>query len=533
MSGLILGKIDRPWPSLLAAVAGLFDPRVNSEDACKRFYGTLRQRGWKKPEAPLVRLNGIHSLCIAPSGSGKGTSGVIPFLMASPESHVVLDFGGTLARETLHYREKYFGHNCVLLDPYDETASKLGRKSDSLNVLDFTDRNAPHALDDVRDLANALVPRTGKEHGDATHFLDAAEIMIAGMIAVTVRHGQKHTRSLQTVRDLLANPQAVEAAIKVMQESPEAWGGMLARMGHSLTHFKDRELASTMTTATRMLRFLDSPAIAANTSSTSFDPFGLARGKTDVRKTDVFLVIPAQHATVLSPLLRTWVGFFLKIAMHGGVQENNLIHFDLDEAASLAAMEQIIDILAIGRKFGARLHLYYQSMGQLKKAWGSDGQDQTILSNTSQTFFAINDLETAKYVSDRIGEGTIVVHSGGSSTSRSRQISMGQSYGTSSTYSDSSSRNWQQIARKLAKPEELMTWPERTAITFVPGLPPLLTTLLRHYEEPRRLRPKGWWRRSCAAAAVLASAVYLLLCAVLAAAAAWALWAESGVSRLP
>ena len=36
----------------------------------------------------------------------------------------------------------------------------------------------------------------------------------------------------------------MNAMIKLMQETPEAYSGMLARMGHQLTRFKDNELAS-------------------------------------------------------------------------------------------------------------------------------------------------------------------------------------------------------------------------------------------------------------------------------------------------
>ena len=40
-----------------------------------------------------------------------------------------------------------------------------------------------------------------------------------------------------------------------------------------------------------------------------------------------------------------------------------------------------------------------------------------------------------------------------------------------------------QQARKLLKPEEVITLPPRCAITFTPGVPPVFTTLLRYYEE--------------------------------------------------
>jgi type IV secretion system protein VirD4 len=260
-----------------------------------------------------------------------------------------------------------------------------------------------------------------------------------------------------------------------------------------------------------MLRFLDTPAIAESTRSTSFDPAIMLRGKMTV-----YLVVPPQHAAALSGLLRSWVSFFLRLAVRGGAREKNRIHFVLDEASALGQMDQITDLLAVGRSFGVRLQLYYQSLGQLKKCW-PEGQDQTLLSNTSQVFFGVNDLPTAEYVSSRIGEQTIVVNSGGTSTSRSYQQPEGGGH-ASTTHSRSRNDNWQQQARKLLKPEEVMQLPERAAIAFTPGVPPILSTLVRHYEEPWLLEPPGWRKRKWQEAGALGNAVMFLTSAVLLAA---------------
>ena len=57
-------------------------------------------------------------------------------------------------------------------------------------------------------------------------------------------------------------------------------------------------------------------------------------------------------------------------------------------------------------------------MGQISLSFPNS--DQVILSNTSQIIFGVNDNETAKYVSERLGETTIVVESGGTSKTRGR-----------------------------------------------------------------------------------------------------------------
>jgi len=168
----------------------------------------------------------------------------------------------------------------------------------------------------------------------------------------------------------------------------------------------------------------------------------------------------------------------------------------------------------ISRGYGVRLQFYYQSLGQLKKCF-PDGQDQTLLANVAQVYFGVNDWLTAEYVSNRCGEATIVIASGGTSTGTSQQYSgKGESsYSTSSNKSD----NWGQHGRKLLKPEEVLALPHRIAITFTPGVPPIWTTLVRYFEEanlgqePER---PGFRERFKATAKVVAESLALLAAAL-------------------
>jgi type IV secretion system protein VirD4 len=160
-----------------------------------------------------------------------------------------------------------------------------------------------------------------------------------------------------------------------------------------------------------------------------------------------------------------------------------LTHFVIDEAGSLGHLNCLDDAIDKYRKFGVRLLLMYQSQGQLKKCW-PDGGDQTLLGNVTSVYAGVNDLQTAEYVSARLGEETIIVQSGGTSTGRSRQTSDHANQGSTS-YSVNSSANYQQSGRKLLKPEEILALDERIAITLRPGRRPIWTTLERYYETKR------------------------------------------------
>ena len=452
--GLLIGRLPVKPKSFLA----IFNPRIPSWDACRAF--------WGKREGPLVRLgNVVHAVIFGPTGVGKGVSFVIPHELTCEENTISIDFKGEITNLTARAREE-MGHRVVRLDPLRLTT----QTPDTFNPLDFIDRTCPTALDDCRALAEALVVRTGQEK--EPHWCDSAEMNIAGITAFVVQHAPEHDRSLQTVRGILSNPEELAAAITVMRQSP-AWDGMLARMGDQLTHFKDKELASTLTTTGRYLRFLDTIAIAESTKSSSFDPSGLLTDKMDLD-----LILPPEQMRTQSPLLRLWIGSFIRTVIRGGLS-NRRIHFILDEAASLGHMDVLSDALALGRGYGLRMQWFYQDCGQLKKCW-PDGADQTLMANCTQVFFGVQDLPTATYVSDRLGEQTIVVESGGTSSGRSRQ-SPDQGHGSSS-YSVNANDNWAQSARRLLKPEEVLALDQRTAITFTPGVRPIWTTLVRYYE---------------------------------------------------
>jgi type IV secretion system protein VirD4 len=166
------------------------------------------------------------------------------------------------------------------------------------------------------------------------------------------------------------------------------------------------------------------------------------------------------------------------------------VQFVLDEAASLGRLEPIDDAIDKYRAYGVRLSFFYQSIGQLRKCF-PNGQDVTLLSNVTQVFFGVNDLETAEFCSRRLGEETIVVESGG--TNWSSSVQNGERGQKSHSWSKNTSSNWQQQARKLKKPEEVMALDDRTAITFTRGVPPICTRLTRYYERRYKLLG-GLWR---------------------------------------
>jgi len=501
-NGFLIGQLESSRPSIMGAALGLLNPRVDAKAACQDVLSLLR-----KKQQELVRIAITHIAIFAPTGAGKGVSCVIPHLLSNPESTVVVDPKGENARLTVAARRN-MGHTVVILDPF----RVVTQTPDSFNPIDFIE-DTTLAIDECRDLAESLVVRTGQEK--EPHWNDGAELFILAASGLVHQCAEGEDRSLQGVRSLLADQKKLAAGIELMCQST-AWDGMLSRIGNQLKNYVDKELGSTLTTTNRHLRFLDTLAIAESTKSSSFDPSLLRQGRMTV-----YLVLPPEHMRAQSALLRMWISSLLRAVVRCGLGESSKVHFVLDEAAALGHMESIDDALNQYRGYGVRLQLYYQSLGQLKRCW-PEGQDQTLLANTTQMYFAVSDNETAKYVSDRAGEATEVVTSGGSSYGTS--CSSGQQGSTSTSYSHNENHNWQQLGRKLLKPEEVMTLSERVAITFIPGCYPVWTTLVRYYETS--VKGSGWFWPAVRA---LAESVALLIAAGLLALALTHIASDRGV----
>lgn len=304
--GLIIGWLppsNRPWEGLKK----LFSRRINSQEICTElWFRRVRRRGH------LVRLaNAIHIAVFGPSGAGKGVSCILPFLLSSPDSCVVVDFKGENFLKTAKHRATKFGHRIIVLDPF----KMVTQTPDSFNALDVIDPDSPNVLDDCNSLAKAIVVRTGNERDP--HWAEVAEEWLAAIIAVVVFYGRKEneSRSLQTVHEFFSNPERLTMAVQLMRES-DYCEGKLKDLGGQLLHFVDKEKQSTLTSVGTHLRFLATPAIAASTRASSFDPSELRSNKATI-----YLVLPPEYMRAQAGLLRLWIGSLLKSVIKGGLQE--------------------------------------------------------------------------------------------------------------------------------------------------------------------------------------------------------------------
>ena len=426
----------------------------------------------------LLRYDGpAHLITLAPTRAGKGVGTVIPNLLAAERSVLVIDPKGENARIAGEARRR-FG-TVHVLDPFEVS----GQPSACYNPLD---RLTPDSLDlgeDAASLTEALVMDPPGQVTEA-HWNEEAKAILGGLIMFCVCHEDRDRRCLATVREYLTlPPEKLKALMELMQDS-DAAGGLIARAANRFLGKADREAASVLSNAQRHTHFLDSPRIAKVTSRSDFHFSDLR-----YRITSVFLVLPPNRMDAYSRWLRLLVSQALQdiardaeasqkpsgaspalsgaptapVSATGRLKAPTL--FLLDEFAALGRLEAVERAMGLMAGYGLQLWPILQDMSQLRDLYGE--RAGTFIANAGvQQVFGVNDFETAKWLSQMIGQETTGFQT--------------DSYKPGDNPSFSNNLT----GRDLLTPDEIMQMPPELQLLRVQGQPSALAQKLRYYADP-------------------------------------------------
>jgi type IV secretion system protein VirD4 len=193
---------------------------------------------------------------------------------------------------------------------------------------------------------------------------------------------------------------------------------------------------------------------AALVSGSSFSTDELAAGTMDV-----FINLDLKTLENHPGLARLIIGSLMNAIYNRAGEVAGRTLFLLDEVARLGFLRVLETARDAGRKYGITLLMLFQSIGQMREVYGGrDAASKWFESASWMSFSAINDPETAEYISRRCGDTTVEV----SQITRSSQAS-----GSSRTRSRMLSR------RPLILPHEITQMRGDEQIVFTAGNPPL------------------------------------------------------------
>ena len=409
--------------------------------------------GRDRKSGKLLRYAGpAHLLTIAPTRTGKGVGTIIPNLLDYPGSVVCIDPKGENARITARHRARFGAVH--VLDPFGVT----GIASAAFNPLDRIDPAGLDLADDCMTLADALVYDAPGEAGEA-HWNEEAKALISGLILSIVTSEPAPTRTLATLRDRLT---LAPAAFTAQLEAMQAQGGLAARAANRHLGKSDREAAGVLSAAQRHTHFLDSPRMTAVLGASDF-----SFADVKARATTAYLVLPPDRLATYARWLRLMLAQGLTDLARAPASGERPVLFLLDEFAALGRLEPVERAMGLMAGYGIQLWPILQDVHQLRALY--ERRAGTFLSNAGVLqVFGVNDHDSAKLVSDLLGQETVVFET------MSRAIDAeetGISFGA------------QHVGRPLLTPDEVRALPGELELLFLAGQRPVVAAKLRYYAD--------------------------------------------------
>lgn len=420
------------------------------------------------PGAPICAFPEFHTLIVARTRTGKGTRVIVPTLLRYLGSMIVIDPKGENAAITARARKLSLNSTVHILNPWAMLAARFEKRGftpATYNPLDVLDRNDPNVVAIAQTLASTISPTWP---GDKDKFWSgsAANVIAAVLLWITEQPGE--TKTLARAREILSlsRKQFTEQFMTKMAAS-RAFDGAIKEMISPYLDLADETYSGIFANISEATKFLSDPQVKASTSTSSFSMADLI---TDM--TTVFVVIPPERVdtqkTWLRLLITAATATFKQIPVDGRPNKHRTM-FLIDEFPALGRMPDLPRDIATMSGYGVDYTLIVQGIDQLKDQYKEAAG--AILSNCAYKWFCnVNDLESAKYLSESLGQKT--VRTKGKSTSHGVSGS-GQTEGETTTEGEA--------GRNLMNPDEILTLGREAAI------------LLNPTTKPQYLRPVDYW----------------------------------------
>jgi type IV secretion system protein VirD4 len=398
----------------------------------------------------LGRLNGQtmvsndpgHVLIVGPTRTGKGVSFVIPNGLVWPGSMVTLD----IKSENM----KSFGAARAAKGDAVFVFAPGSASSHRYNPLDYV-RPGPEMATDCANIASFLVV-TGSVENEWTLAARKTVAALLGYVMTSVhfekaRHIRSAVRVISTghdIADVIRTIVATENDASVPSWVLDAFNQFVA--------IPDRTRGSVMFNVNNAFAPWDSPLICAATETSDFDIRELRR-----KRMSIFIGSPLADLESYRPLIRILFQQIHDVLMRNlpGADEPHQVLLLLDEFYALGRMSSLASKIAVSAGYGFRMAIVLQNISQLDETYGKAMRETLVAGAALKLFVAINDNETARYVSDALGTftATHTTKMMGAGLSHSR-VSLGH------------------MAAPLRRPQELTRMPKDKSILLVANARP-------------------------------------------------------------
>lgn len=437
-----------------------------------------------KFDGEIVAFDGPeHQLLIGASRSGKGRGHVVPTLLATPHSVLVIDVKGELADGDPRHG---FPGTAGFRETLGPVACFAPTRSDSIRVNPLFE--VPRGPDEVRAAQNLTDVLFGahEDRGGKDFWLRSASNLVAPVILHVLYAEPLERKTLAVVREKLRNMAATaEEMRRTLHRKNPATGQPevhpeVLHAAESFLSAEERMRSGVQATAESMFGLFADPLIAANTATSDFRIADLMCGDKPVT---LYLQPPSSDVQRLMPLLRLIVDMTGRTLMEsqteaGGRPKRHRLVMVLDEFPMLGRMEFFETMMGAMAGYGIKAYLVCQSPNHIARAYG---RDNVIIDNCGVvTSFSATDGDSAKRIADMTGEVWEVRES---ETQKKPRPILGWAHGSTTLREE---------RRPLLLPADVRALPRDEQLIFVSGCKPIRAKKIRFDEERifrERLRP--------------------------------------------
>jgi type IV secretion system protein VirD4 len=375
----------------------------------------------------LTYSNAGHVLCLGPTRSGKTASTMKPTLLTWPHSVIVYDPKGETWRDSAGWRHKE-AHNIVLRFAPAELHNTI-----AWNPFEHVRRGTPFEFRDVANIITPIADPHGK--GPTDHWEPSAANLLVGVALFlgTQPCGCTLTGCL-TMIDGPAHPQTgVQAWLTAMAQHSTP---QIAQVGNGLLATASRERASIISTARRLLAIYRDPVVAKNTAHSDFRIADLMDAD---RPVSLYIETRGEDELRLRPLVRLFLWLAIGQLISNTEPHRRPLIAAIDEVASLGQMEPLEMMLS--KSAGSDVYglLLTQDRADILAAYGPN---ERITANCHVLVaHAPNNADTARWLSTKTGQTTVVTE----------EVSEAQSSGSQR----SQNRSYRSVARPVLTPDEV------------------------------------------------------------------------------
>lgn len=392
-------------------------------------------------------------LVLGGSGSGKSRFFVKPNILQANSNYVITDPSGELLMST----GKFLQHK--------------GYEVKVFNLVEFEKSNCYNPFKYIRDdagvfsmidcfLKNTKIP--GKTGGDQ-FWEDSEKALLSALCLYFYHHDNKHA-SFSNVLKMLLLANVDEFRKETSEDKLDSKFNVLDDTDIAKQQYQIFKQAGTKTAKSILISCavrLNKFTLPEISNLTDTDDISLGDLGTD-KKQALFVIIPTADTTynflvamMYSQLFET---LYHKSETEKGSDKrlDRNVRFLLDEFANIANLPDFEKKLATMRKYNISCSIILQSLAQLKAMYEKEWPG--IVTNCDTLLFlgSGNDEETAKYISELLGESTIVV--------KDRSMSNGRS--------SSSSQSYKTTSRKLMTTDEVLGLKRDECLLKIRGIDP-------------------------------------------------------------